>query len=260
MRQYSVNQLAKLAGISVRTLHHYDRLGLLKPSIRTEARYRLYGEKELLRLQQILFYKELDFSLAAILGIMNDPNFDRLSALQGHRHALEKRRNRLTTLLGTIDKTISTLKGEQVMMTDNELYEGFSQEQAEAYRWEAVEKYGTGEVEASENNLRALGKSGFEQLKADQQDITRALLSLMQQDPASAPVQHQIARHYSNIRGFWGESVCREKNMAEAYKGLAKLYVDDLRFTSQNGQENPDYAAFLNKAMNYFADTQLNDK
>lgn len=260
MRQYSVNQLAKLAGVSVRTLHHYDRLGLLKPSIRTEARYRLYGEQELLRLQQILFYKELDFSLAAILRIMNDPTFDTVTALQGHRHALEARRDRLTTLLGTIDKTISTLKGEQRMMTNEELYEGFSKEQAEAYRREAVEKYGAEEVENSEDNLRQVGKQGFEQLKADQQAITQALLSLMHQDPASAPVQHQIARHYANIRGFWGESVCRQKNMAEAYKGLAKLYVDDPRFTSQNGQANPDYAAFLYKAMTHFADTQLNSK
>jgi DNA-binding transcriptional MerR regulator len=131
MRQYSVNQLAKMAGVSVRTLHHYDRFGLLKPSVRTEARYRLYGKDELIRLQQILFYKELDFSLADIRRILNDPNFDRVTALESHRHALERRRDKLTTLLGTIDKTILELKGEQIMMTDEELYEGFSKQQAE---------------------------------------------------------------------------------------------------------------------------------
>ncbi|MFD2571821.1 MerR family transcriptional regulator [Spirosoma soli] len=257
MRPYSVNQLAKLAGVSVRTLHHYDRLGLLKPSVRTEARYRLYGEKELIRLQQILFYKELDFSLAEIRRIMNDPAFDMMAALESHRCALENRRDRLTTLLGTIDKTISKLKGEQRMMTDEELYAGFPREQAEAYRREAVDKYGAKEVEASENNLRQLGKAGVERLKADQQDITQTLLQMIHDDPASAAVQQQIARHYTNIRGFWGEDVCKSKNMAEAYKGLAQLYIDDPRFTSQNGQANPAYAAFLHKAMTYFANTQL---
>ena len=255
MRHYSVNNLAKLAGVSVRTLHHYDRLGLLKPSVRTEARYRLYGEKELIRLQQILFYKELDFSLGEISSILKDPDFNPVTALESHKLALQARQYRLTTLLTTIDKTISTLKGERAMLSNEELYEGFPRGQA--YRHEAVGKYSVKEVEASEQNLRQLGKSGFEQLKVDQQDIAKTLASLTQLDPASDVVQKQIGRHYANIRGFWGEAVCRDKNMAEAYSGLAQLYVDDPRFTSHNGQENPEYAVFLNKAMTYFADTQL---
>ncbi|GAB3997431.1 MerR family transcriptional regulator [Spirosoma daeguense] len=255
MGQYSVNNLAKLAGVSVRTLHHYDRLGLLKPSIRTEARYRLYGENELLRLQQILFFKELDFSLAEILAIMNDPNFNLLTALESHKQALKARRDRLATLLTTIDKTISSLKGENVMLTNEELYEGFPKGQE--YRAEAVEKYGEKIIEDSEAKLRSMGKAGFEQLKADQLDIAQKLASLVNEDPASNVVQQQIARHYVNIRGFWGEEACQSKDMAEAYKGLAQLYVDDPRFTSQNGQPNPAYATFLQQAMVYFADTQL---
>lgn len=79
----------------------------------------------------------------------------------------------------------------------------------------------------------------------------------MQQDPTNAAVQRQMARHYTNIRGFWGEALCRQKNMAEAYKGLAVLYVADPRFTSQNGQGNPEFTLFLSKAMTHFADTQL---
>ncbi|MEZ0610793.1 MerR family transcriptional regulator [Fibrella sp. WM1] len=256
MSLYSVKQLAGMAGVSVRTLHHYDRLGLLKPSVRTEARYRLYGEHDLIRLQQILFYKELDFSLDDIRQLLAQPDFDAVRALQTHRQRLHDRQQRLTTLLNTIDKTISKLKGESIMMTDDELYEGFSDQQAKAFRQEAVAHYGQ-EVELSEQHLRQLGKAGFEQLKAEQQDIGQTLLGMMQQDPTSAAVQQQIARHYANIRGFWGEAVCRGKNMAEAYKGLAHLYVNDLRFTSQNGQENPAFAAFLNKAMIQFANTQL---
>ncbi|QDK81712.1 MerR family transcriptional regulator [Spirosoma sp. KCTC 42546] len=255
MRQYSVNNLAKLAGVSVRTLHHYDRLGLLKPAIRTEANYRLYSEQELIRLQQILFYKELDFSLSEILAILENPGFNMITALESHKLALQARQYRLSTLLMTIDKTISTLKGERVMLTNEELYEGFPK--GLAYRQEAITKYGTEEVDASEQNLRQRGKAGFEQLKADQKDIAKTLAGMLTIDPTSTAVQEQIARHYANIQGFWGEELCQSKNMSEAYKGLAKLYMDDPRFTSQNGQENPEYAAFLNKAMVYFADTQI---
>ncbi|GAB4018529.1 MerR family transcriptional regulator [Spirosoma koreense] len=257
MQHYSVNKLAKLAGVSVRTLHHYDRLGLLKPSVRTEARYRLYGQEELIRLQQILFYKELDFSLEEILHILNDPNFNLLTALQSHKQALQARKAQLTILLTTIDKTILSLTGQRTMLTNEELYEGFPNGQV--YRDEAMTTYGQKTVEDSEDQLRRLGKVGFEQLKADQKAIAKALTGLIGQDPISPVVQQQIARHYQNIRGFWGESVCRQKNMVEAYKGLAQLYLDDLRFTSQNGIENPDYAAFLNKAMVYFANTQIRD-
>src|ERR1700712_3237780 len=95
---YSVKQLAKLAGVSVRTLHLYDQLGLLKPSVRTESRYRRYGEKELLRLQQILFYKVLDFPLKEIAPILDDPDFDLIKAFEGHRQLLTKKRDHLATL------------------------------------------------------------------------------------------------------------------------------------------------------------------
>ncbi|MFD1141420.1 MerR family transcriptional regulator [Larkinella insperata] len=255
MRTYSVKKLASLAGVSVRTLHHYDRLGLLKPSIRTEARYRLYGEKELIRLQQILFYKELDFPLLEIRRVLEDPHFDLVTALQSHKTALRERRDRLTTLLGTIDKTISKLTGEQTMLTDEEMYAGFPKEQAEAYRQEAVAKYGEKVVEESENKLRHLGKAEFAQVKAEGEEIARTLAGLMHNDPADPAVQQQVARHYAFIRKMWGPSVGNGDTLA-AYRGLAQLYVDDLRYTSQNGQTHPEYAHFLNKAMIYFVDSQ----
>ncbi|MBA4145294.1 MAG: MerR family transcriptional regulator, partial [Cytophaga sp.] len=90
MVSYSVKELSEIAGVSVRTLHLYDEIGLLKPSTRTEARYRLYGENELLRLQQILFYKELGISLEEIRSILDDPEFDLLQALESHKVALSQ--------------------------------------------------------------------------------------------------------------------------------------------------------------------------
>lgn len=255
MKQYSVKQLAKLAGISVRTLHLYDQLNLLKPAIRTEARYRMYGEAELLRLQQILFYKELDFSLQAIAEILNDPRFDLIQALESHKVALHQRQERIQTLLATVDKTIHSLKTEQ-MLSHEELYQGLPKETAETYRKEARTKYGAAEVEQSENHLRNLGKEGFQKLKAEMEDIATKLVALMQEDPQGAVVQQQIARHYHNIRGFWGTSGSADLQ-AEAYAGLGDLYVADERFTMVDGKANPAYAQFLQKAMRYFADTQL---
>lgn len=255
MTQYSVKKLAKLAGVSVRTLHLYDQMGLLKPSVRTEAKYRLYGENELLRLQQILFYKELDFPLQAIAQLLSDPQFDLFQALKSHKVALQQRRDRISTLLVTIDKTMLQLKGE-TMLTHEELYEGLPKEKGETYRQGAIDKYGKQEVEQAENHLRSLGKLGFEQLKAEQQAIAQQLVLLSDEDPTSPLVQDQIARHYANIRQFWGTANSPDKQ-AEAYKGLGQLYISDERFTTVNGQPNPAYALFLSEAMSHFADTKL---
>ncbi|GAB3900020.1 MerR family transcriptional regulator [Larkinella knui] len=253
MKTYSVKKLANLAGVSVRTLHHYDRLGLLKPSIRTAARYRLYGEKEVFRLQQILFYKELDFSLLNIRQVLEDPDFDLVNALESHKSALQDRRDRLTTLLNTVDRTILKLKGEKIMLTDEELYEGFPKETAEAYRQEAVDNYGAKTVDESERKIRHLSKADWATLKAEGEEIARALAGLMDKDPSEAAVQQQITRHYAFIKCMWGDSVCNGDTLA-AYRGLAQLYVDDLRYTSQNGVSNPEYAQFVSKAMTHFVD------
>lgn len=246
-RKYTVKQLSKLAGVSVRTLHLYDQLGLLKPSTRTEARYRLYGENELLRLQQILFYKELDFPLQKIRDILDDPDFDLIKALEGHKSALQSKRERLGTLLKTIDKTISKLKG--ATMKDEELYAGLPQEKAEAWRKEAIGKYGEEAVLHSEKSLKSLGKDGFEQLKEESREIWNALAALMTSDPLSEQVQELITRHYKTIEQFWGRIPG-----AEGYRGLAQLYLDDERFTMLDGKPNREFAVFLAKAMKHYAD------
>jgi DNA-binding transcriptional MerR regulator len=252
---YAVKKLAKLAGVSVRTLHLYDQIGLLKPSSRTGAGYRMYGQEELLRLQQILFYKELDFSLQQIGDILDDPAFDLVRALEDHKSALRSKRERISTLLTTIDKTISNLKGE-FQMTPEELYEGLPKEKAEAYRAEAMEKYGADAVLRSENELRKMSKEDFKKLGEESAEIRSALLALVNEDPASEKVQAQIARHYESIRKYWGTSGSADKQ-AQAYKGLGQLYVDDERFTMIDGKPQPEFALFLSKAMAHFSDTKL---
>ena len=256
-KSLSCRQLAKLAGVSVRTLHYYDRLGLLKPAVRTEARYRLYGEQEQLRLQQILFFKELDFALSEIQSLLEDPDFNLLAALEQHKQALQARQQRLATLLVTLDNTIAHVKGDNVMLTNEELYAGFPKEQAETYRREASDKYGPEVVAEAENKVRQLGKEGFAALKAEQESISQTLLGMMHLAPASEEVQQQISRHFANIQAFWGPSVGAGGKLAEAYKGLAQLYLDDPRYTTHHGQSSPGYANFLSEAMIHFADTKL---
>lgn len=256
MMKYSVKKLAELSGVSVRTLHFYDQIGLLKPSIRTEAKYRYYGEKELLRLQQILFYRELDIPLKDIGDILDDSDFDLIQALQSHKASLISRKNRITVLLETIDKTVENLKNGGTMLKPEELYEGLSKEKAKAYRDEAIEKYGSEAVERSENYLRKMSKEDFTKLGAESAEIREKLFSLRFEDPTSAKVQEQIARHYANIRMFWGTTGTADPQ-AEAYKGLGQLYVNDERFTIMEGKPQPEFALFMSKAMSYFSENKL---
>lgn len=257
MENYSVKKLSKLAGISARTLHYYDQIGLLKPSIRTEAKYRFYGKKELLRLQQILFYKELDFSLKEICEIMDNPEFDLLVALLNHKVELKKRQDRIETLIDTIDKTIfNQFKYKKKMLKPEELYVGLSKETAETYRAEAIKKYGLDAVETSEKSLLKLTKKQIVDLREEQIEITNHLYSLMNESYDGDKVQNVIAKHYVVTRKFWGTHNSKD-SQSEQYSGLGELLTTDERFTEIDGNPQPELAKFMNKAMTHFANTQL---
>src|SRR5690606_8066554 len=110
-----IKEVAELAGVSVRTLHHYDELGLLVPDEVTDAGYRVYSEKNLATLQQILFFKELGFPLRKIKEIIQSPNFDQVEAFELHRKVLMEKRHRIDEMISTIDHTLKHLKGEKEM-------------------------------------------------------------------------------------------------------------------------------------------------
>jgi DNA-binding transcriptional MerR regulator len=255
MENYSVKKLSDLAGVSVRTLHLYDEIGLLKPSVRTAAGYRLYGEKELLRLQQILFYKELDFSLQEIAAILDDPEFDIVHALENHKQVLSERSNRLSSMLITIDKTINKIKNGTIMKHE-ELYAGLPKETAEAWRSEAIEKYGKETIERSEKSLLKMTKEDFTRLGSESMRLLETLASMIHENPESSKVQDLIAQHYIVIRKLWGTHGSVEKQ-AEAYAGLGELYVADERYTMINGKPNVAFADFMKKAMKIYSDNNL---
>lgn len=253
MDNYSVKKLAKLAGVSVRTLHLYDKIGLLKPSVRTVARYRLYGEKELLRLQQILFYRELDFPLKDISVILDNPAFDIVQALEGHKKALLAKMERLTTLVGTIDKTVLTLKSKTMLHVED-LYEGIPQEKAEAWRSEAMNKWGKESILEAEDNMRSLSKEEMDSLITDLNDISEKLTGRMHGDPGSPEVQQLIARRYQIILRFTNGQIKQSK--LEYLRGLGELYMADNRHKPMNGMPGRELALFINAATEIYVKSQ----
>ncbi len=252
---YTVKQLAKMAGISVCTLHLYDKMKLLRPAVRTRAGYRMYSQTELLRLQQILFYKELDFPLKDIKQILDEPDFDIIKAFEGHKKAINLKKARINTLLKTIDNTLQNLKNKTMMNAD-ELYDGLSPQQAAAYREEAIAAYGNEVVEHAENHLKKLDKADMQALVTKQKDLAQALYLLYEQDPTAPHVQDLISQHYTNTRKLWGTEHAADKQ-AEAYKGLGNLYLTDERFNLTGDKNYPKFAAFIKAAMIHFADQQL---
>ena len=245
---YTVNQLAKLAGVSVRTLHYYDEVGLLKPSAIAANGYRQYGETELLQLQQILFFRELELPLAEITRILNAPNFDLPNALMHHRHLIELKRKRLAGLLKTIDRTIEKLQ-HHTHMEDKELYGGFSQEELDAFQAEAKERWGnTDAYKQSAERVKNMSKEELAEIGKKSVEWTKKLATLMNEDPASKLVQDMIAEHYNNLRTFY------EPNL-EIYRGLAEMYVADPRFAQYYDEYRQGLAEFMKKAMLAFVES-----
>lgn len=253
VKAYTVSRLAKMAGVSVRTLHHYDQIGLLRPSARTEAGYRLYGEPDLLRLQQILFFKELDMPLDEVRRVLDDPGFDQVAALERHRLLLHRRMERLSRLLKTIDKTIDRLEGDTMTLTDEELYEGFTPEEIEQVKREARAMYDPVLVEESEQRVKKMGRAEWKAVSAEGEAVTTGLAALADRDPGDAEVQELIARHHAWIENFYPCS-------AEVYRGLGRGYVEHPKFRAFYEKYRPGLADFMSAAMNHYADQVLDKR
>jgi DNA-binding transcriptional MerR regulator len=253
MKEYTVQKLAKLAGVSVRTLHHYDQIGLLQPSSRSAAGYRYYTEKELLRLQHILFFKELDFPLEQIGQILDNPDFEPVKALRSHRRLIEQKVERLSLLLVTIDKTIQKLKGKKAMSTDEELYQGFSPEekaQFAQYADEARKKYDPNLVDEVNKRVSKWSKEKWNVVTKEGDDILRQLATLRSKPVSDIAVQALVARHHAYIANFFVAS-------AEVYKGLGQLYVQDARFRKNFDKYGAGFVEYLQKAIEYYCDSKL---
>lgn len=243
---YTVRKLSRLTGITVRTLHYYDEIGLLKPTTIGDNGYRYYGEDALARLQQILFFREMDMGLEPIRDILDAPDFDQAEALRAHRSALEARIGRLNTLVQTIDATLRHLE-EGTTMSSQDLFAGFSDEQQAAYAKEAEELYDPELVRDSNRRWKNYGREKQQAILAESRDIVLDLAALTDRDPADPAVQAVVARWHQNLRHFYEPT-------PEILRGLGELYNQDPRFEQNYERVQPGLAAYMQRAINVYVD------
>jgi DNA-binding transcriptional MerR regulator len=245
---YTVKQLAQFAGVSIRTLHHYDEIGLLTPPVIGANGYRYYDERSVLRLQSILFYRELDFPLAAIKAALDRPDFEPLTALQEQRVALEAKLGRLHRLIATIDQTIQHLKGETNMST-KQLFAGLTPEQEKEYTDEAARRWGEQTVRASQRRYNGYSAGKKAQIGAEGEAVYRDLLAAMPQGPAAPAVQACIARWRKHLEYFWTPN-------DEQCLALATGYRDDPAFRKTYDAIHPDLAIFMRDAVEIYVNAR----
>ena len=245
---FTVKQLSKLAGVTPRTLHHYDEIGLLKPSRVGDNGYRYYGEESVLRLQQILFYRELDIPLEDIKKIMGRRDFDVLGALRSHKDALKKQVTRLNRLINTVDNTINHLKGNTTM-SDKAYFEGFSEEEQEKYAAEAEQMYDPETVRESNRKWKAYSAAKKESIMAEGKTIYTDLIASMPKGAASKDVQAIIERWRRHMDYFWTPKL-------DQLLDLVNGYNDDPRFKANFDKIHPQLAEFMREAVNAYVANQ----
>jgi len=246
---YTINQLAKLAGVSVRTLHHYDAIGLLQPSYRQPNGYRQYNQAQLTRLQQILFFRELDFPLADIQRMLTSPYFDPVIALEDQKKLIQLKRARLNKLLRTITTTITHMNNNSTQ-DQNEMYDVFKDEDVEQYQDEVKQRWGnTAAYAQSQARVSTMTKQEMEQLKADGKKHTQALADAMPKGIAHPDVQALIAQSHKGVNVFYDCNL-------EMFRHLGKMYVEDPRFTAYYEKCAPGLAQFVHEAIDYYCDHQ----
>jgi MerR family transcriptional regulator, thiopeptide resistance regulator len=245
---YTVKQLSQLAGVTPRTLHHYDEIGLLKPSRVGENGYRYYGEESVLRLQQILFYRELDMPLEDIKKIMGRRDFDVLGALYSHKEALQKQVTRLNRLITTVDNTIHHLKGTTIM-SEKGLFEGFSEDQQEQYAAEAEKMYDPETVRESNSKWKAYSPAKKEAILAEGKAIYTDMIAAVPKGASSPEVQAIVERWRKHMDYFWTPDL-------EQLQALANGYNDDPRFKTNFDKMHPQLAEFMREAVKFYVANQ----
>lgn len=241
----TVSQVAKLSGVSVRALHHYDEIGLLNPSARTEAGYRLYGEADLQRLQQILFFKELGFPLEQIHRIVSDRAFDLRSALELQRQLLTEKAVRVRALISAVEKALDSIE-RGTTMNKQEMFEVFGDFDPSKYEEEAQQRWGETEAyRQSARRTKRYGKQEWAKIKAEGAANNDAFIAALKagkkaDSPEVMALAEEARQHIS--RWFYDCSY-------EIHRGLAQMYLADERFTQTYERLHPGLARFVHDAI-----------
>ncbi len=250
---YKVTELARLSGVSARTLRYYDQIGLLRPERDENSGYRTYGEKQVNRLQQILFYREMDVPLEEIGKILNDPAFDCEEALEHHLCTLLGRKERIEGLIQTVTQTIRSMKAG-TEMNDPDKFEAFKknmiQGNSETYGQEITEKYGSEAVQNSNARLAGMTEQDWKKQQELSEKIFELLNTAMKKgDPAGREAQEAAELHKQWLVLFWGE----ERYSKKAHRALTESYVSDSRFTAYyDSRLGSGAAEFLRDAVSIF--------
>ena len=245
---YTVKQLSDLAGVTPRTLRHYDHIDLLKPEKVGENGYRYYGEESVLRLQQILFYRELGLPLETIREMMGRHGFNVLTALETHRVELSRRIQRLQQLIRTVDRTISHLQGGKTMSPKG-LFEGFSEEQQEEYARQAEQMYDPETVRASNRKWKSYPAEKKQAILDEGRQIYLDMIAAMPGGADSPEAQSIVERWRAHMNYFWTPDL-------EQLLGLASMYGSNPDFKANFDALHPDLAEFMRTAVEIYVRSQ----
>ncbi len=245
---YTVKQLSDLAEVSVRTLHYYDEIGLLSPSKVGANGYRYYDDASLLRLQQILFYREIGLELIHIKEILDSPDFDLLAALRSHRTVLQGKIDRLEKLVRTVDSTIMNLVGE-VKMSKARLFEGFSDEKQKEYERSARLQYGPEIVNESARRWKSYTQADKAKISEEGNQIYSGLVDALEagKSAQSAEVQELLERWHQHLRYFYEPTL-------EILRGLGELYNSSPDFIATFQKLHPKLPDYLQEGITVYVD------
>jgi len=242
---YTIKEIADLAGVTTRTLRFYDQIGLLSPAEVAGNGYRLYNHASLLRLQQIMFFRELDVPLKQIQAIMKQPDFDLKAALEAHRLSLQGRRRKIDTLLETLDQTIATLEGEWIM-NEKEFFSGFDEAK---YEEEARQRWGDSpQYKESTRKWASYTKEQKEAIKQEMGGITLRMVGSASSKPGDQDIQQAVGDYHAFLNNkFYTCDV-------EFLRNLADMWVEDTRFAVNYERIREGGAEFARDAVHIFCD------
>ena len=241
---YSVGQVADLAGVTIRTLHHYDGIGLLSPSGRSAAGYRIYKEPDLEQLQQILFYRELGFTLEEIAAIVGDPHTDAVSHLNRQRGLLAGRIERLRKMVAAIDYELEARKMD-IKLTPEERLEVFGHFDPEDHAEEAEQRWGsTDAYRQSQRRVSNYTKEDWLKIKAEHEEVAADLAAVFESGaaPDSEEAMATAEAHRRHISRWYYDC------SYEIHRGLGEMYVSDERFRANYDALAPGLSEFIRDA------------
>ncbi|CEO26200.1 MerR family transcriptional regulator [Paraclostridium sordellii] len=248
---YKVNEISKLTGVSIRMLHHYDKIGLLVPSEKTEKNYRLYSDEDIKKLYQILIFKELEFPLKEIKSILESSDFDRKEALKLQKDLMIKKKKRMDEIIQSISEVINNLEGDKKMSKKN--FNVFNYEKVKEhqkkYEHETKAKYEkTNAYEECSKKTSNYSENDWKKICEEANCIYNELAKLMDRKPEDKEVQDLVEKWRNHITDNYYECTI------DIFRGLGIMYVADNRFKKNIDKTKDGLAEFLSEAIKIYCD------